>query len=421
MKRGYKDSPIGIIPKEWEFESIGNLVEVNAESRNPMRDNPNNEFWYIDIESIEGDSGIIRRAKRIIGKNAPSRARRVIHENDVIMSTVRPYLKAFALVPREYENQICSTGFAVFTSGKKLIPHYLLQTLFSNIVLSQCNKAMMGGQYPALNESQVMSIKIPLPPLPEQKKIAAVLSTVDDSIQKADEAVASTEKLKKGLMQELLTKGIGHKKFKDTEIGRIPEEWEAVRLGDVTKVIVGFVGSISRHYTDRDNGVPLLSTTNITEHGIRLHSIRYVTKEFSKKNRKSEVKAGDIIIARHGASGSAAEIPKEMEGAQSLNVVIVRNSKGFESKYLQYLFNLQQTRKRLMGWKSGAVHGVVNTRVIANVKVALPTLFEQQKLTEILSTVDRKLELQRAYKERFVRIKKGLMNELLTGTVRVKV
>ncbi len=229
----FKQTEIGRIPKEWEIKELKEVVDINKEPRDPTRESPDEKFFYIDIDSIENGRGVIKTAKKIIGKEAPSRARRLIHYNDVIMSTVRPYLKAFAIIPREYDNQICSTGFAVLTCKEKILPLYLLHTLFSKPVIEQCNKTMVGGQYPALNTSQVEKIKLPLPPLHEQKKIAEILSTVDKAIEKVDETIEKTERLKKGLMEKLLTKGIGHKEFKDTEIGRIPKEWEVVDLSKI--------------------------------------------------------------------------------------------------------------------------------------------------------------------------------------------
>jgi len=166
----FKDTEIGRIPKDWEVVKLEEVTEINKESIEPRKAIPNETFIYVDIDSIESGTGKIKNIKRILGRDAPSRARRVIHENDVIMSTVRPYLKAFAIVPKEYDNQICSTGFAVLTCKDLILPYFLLNILFSDSVITQCNRMMVGGQYPALNQSQVSRIKISLPPIPEQQK-----------------------------------------------------------------------------------------------------------------------------------------------------------------------------------------------------------------------------------------------------------
>jgi type I restriction enzyme S subunit len=201
----YKQTPIGKTPKEWDVVKLKDIVEIDRESRDPSREMPDKTFLYVDIDSVEGGTGKIRNPKRILGKEAPSRARRIIHENDVIMSTVRPYLKAFAIVPKEYDNQICSTGFAVLSCGDAVLPYFLLNVLFSSQTIAQCNRMMVGGQYPALNQSQVSEIEIPLPPLSEQQKIADIFSTMDKKLELERNEKERLERTKHGLMDLLLT------------------------------------------------------------------------------------------------------------------------------------------------------------------------------------------------------------------------
>jgi type I restriction enzyme S subunit len=200
----FKITEFGEIPEEWGIFQIDQLANINKESRDPTK-NSEELFNYIDIDAVENGTGLIKNPKRLFGREAPSRARRVIQKDDVIMSTVRPYHKAFALVPIFYDNQICSTGFAVLSCGKNIDPRYLLQSLFSDQVIDQCTSMMAGGQYPALNTTQVSKIKVPIPPLPEQQKIASILSKVDSQIQDNQRYLNKLQELKKGLMQDLLT------------------------------------------------------------------------------------------------------------------------------------------------------------------------------------------------------------------------
>ena len=127
------------------------------------------------------------------------------------MSTVRPYLKAFAIIPKLYDWQICSTGFAVLRCKEKILPKFLLHMLFSQSLVSQFNREMVGAQYPALNSSQVKKLKILLPTVPEQNKIAEILSTVGEKVQLLKEKKNKLERVKKGLMNDLLT---GRKRVK---------------------------------------------------------------------------------------------------------------------------------------------------------------------------------------------------------------
>jgi len=121
------------------------------------------------------------------------------------MSTVRPYLKAFAIVPEKYNNQVCSTGFAVMSCKKDLTPLFLLYILLSDIVINQCTVMMVGGQYPALNTKQVESIIIPVPSTNEQNKIAQILTAIDDTIEIKKKKKEKLERIKKKVMTLLLT------------------------------------------------------------------------------------------------------------------------------------------------------------------------------------------------------------------------
>ena len=201
----FKDTEIGRIPKDWEVVELEEVVEINRKSIDPAKEAPDDTFIYIDIDSVESGTGKIRNPKRILGKDAPSRARRVVHENDVIMSTVRPYLKSFAIVSKEYDGQLCSTGFAVLTCMDNLLPHFLLYVLFSDNVITQCNRMMIGGQYPALNQSHVSRIKISIPPITEQQKIIEILLAVDNKIDLEKNKRTRLERIRQGLMDLLFT------------------------------------------------------------------------------------------------------------------------------------------------------------------------------------------------------------------------
>lgn len=415
----FKQTEIGRMPKEWEMVSLKEIAEINRESIDPPKEFPNNRFLYIDIDSVENETAIIRNPKEIIGKNAPSRARRLIHQNDVLMSTVRPYLKAFAIVPKEFHNQICSTGFAVLTSTGKIAPLFLLYVLFTRFVIGQLKRMMVGGQYPALNTSQVASIKLILPPLPEQKKIAEILSTVDQAIEKVDEAIGKTQKLKKGLMQELLTRGIGHKEFKDTEIGKIPKTWEVMKLGETSHVRYG----LGQPPALETNGIPMIRATNVKRGKIVREGLIFINPTAVPNSRDPFLRVGDILVVRSGAyTGDVALVTKEWEGSVAGYDLIVTPSDTIDSQFLTYYLLSSSVQKRhFVGLKVRSAQPHLNSSQVEETPIPLPPIPEQQKIAEILSTVDRRLDALRNRKEKLGRIKKGLMNDLLTGKVRVKI
>ena len=413
----FGDTILGRIHKEWEVVRLGDVADINIESRDPSREFTDKIFFYIDIDSVENETGIIRSARPVLGKEAPSRAKRVIHYNDVLMSMVRPYLKAFAIVPKEYDHQICSTGFAVLTCRDMVLPKYLLYSLFSKTVIDQCNQMMVGGQYPALNSSQVEKIKIPLPSLSEQKKIAEILVTVDEAIEKVNEAIEKTERLKKGLMHELLTKGIGHTEFKETEIGRISREWEVVRLSELSLDFTGggTPSTFNQNYWNGD--IAWMTSAHIKGREITTGQ-RCITQEGLKNSATNLVPKDNLLVATRVGIGKVAINKIDVAISQDLTGVIVDKNRTI-SDFLYWVLSNKESKLKSLA-QGSTIKGILRED-LGKLKIPIPPLPEQQKIAEILSTVDNRLELLRERKERLEKVKKGLMNDLLTGKKRVKI
>ncbi|MFA6331422.1 MAG: restriction endonuclease subunit S [Methanoregula sp.] len=406
------------MPEGWDIASLCEVVDINPESRDPTQ-NPIEKFSYIDIDAVENGSGKIGIVKVLSGKDAPSRARRVVRTDDVIMSEVRPYLKAFALVPKKLNNQICSTGFAVLRSKGTVDPKYLLNTLFLNEVIDQCNRMMVGAQYPALNDSQVKKIQIQIPPLPEQRHIASILTTVDDAIQRSQQAAAETERLKAGVMHELMTKGIGHTEFREDPIfGRVPKEWAVKKLGEISDIVSG--GTPSRTEKKFWNGnIPWIKTGEIN-YNIINSTEEKITQAGLENSAARIIPKGTLLMALYGQGvtrGRVAITGIEATINQACAAIMFK-----ENVYMKFIFYfLSGQYESMRSLSGGSNQNNLNIPLIKSVPLSIPPLAEQQQIATILSTIDRKLTLQRQRTVHYERLKQGLMNELLTGKRRVMV
>lgn len=148
---------------------------------------------------------------------------------------------------------------------------------------------------------------------------------------------------------------------------------------------MGHVGPVSKYYTAHEKGISMLSTANISDNGlVRLDEINYVNREFSEKNKSKRIYPGDIIVARHGDSGSAARIPDGFKEAFCLNVVIVRPEGLVLPRFLEAVFRFRGNRDRLLTKKSGSVQSIVGTTALKQFKVPLPSLPEQNEIVERL-------------------------------------
>ncbi len=177
----------------WEWVKIKGIA-TDTERVNPTK-TPDLEFWYIDIASVNNSTYQISKPTRLKGKEAPSRARKLIKAGDVIFATTRPYLKNVAIVPEWLNNQVCSTGFAVLRAiPEKTIPKWIFYYLISDFAIEGIKPLMRGANYPAITDRDLFNFKIPLPPLEEQKRIVAYLDRISERAQKLVKLYEEREK-----------------------------------------------------------------------------------------------------------------------------------------------------------------------------------------------------------------------------------
>jgi len=252
---------------------------------------------------------------------------------------------------------------------------------------------------PIVKKSLFEKFQIPLPPLHEQKKIAEVLRSIDEAIQAVEESIEKLERLKKGTMEQLLTKGIGHTKFKTVELnGRkveIPAEWEVVELGHLIDLKNG------KRPVFKENGpIPVYGANGIMGH-----------------TDKPLIEEGNIIIiGRVGASGEVhlarAPIWVSDNAMYSTKIKTELVSIDYLARFLKF-FNLKKLTTK-------NVHPLLTKRAVMAVQIPLPPLEEQKQIAEILRTIDEAIEAKRQKKEKLECMKKAVMEKLLTGEVRVK-
>ncbi|MGA7877141.1 MAG: restriction endonuclease subunit S, partial [Desulfoferrobacter sp.] len=157
----------------WEIKKLGDILQ-KTETINPLRF-PEAEFEYIDVSSVSNTTFQIEGTQRLKGKDAPSRARRVVRTNDVLFATVRPTLRRITIVPGHLDKQVCSTGYFVLRPKVGFDHRFVFYWLFSEDFMGQMEQLQKGASYPAVTDGEVRAQLIPIPPLPEQQRIVAIL------------------------------------------------------------------------------------------------------------------------------------------------------------------------------------------------------------------------------------------------------
>ncbi|HRU33752.1 MAG TPA: restriction endonuclease subunit S [Candidatus Paceibacterota bacterium] len=271
---------------------------------------------------------------------------------------------------------------------------------------------------------------ISLPPLSEQQKIAEILETVDRAIEKTNAIIEKYRRIKQGMMHDLLTRGIDENgkirsekthRFKNSPLGKIPEEWEVARLGDfafVTK-LAGFEYTRFFDYS-LEGEIILIRALNIRDGKLDLSNAYTMPKDISVKLNRSKLDKNDIVMSYVGTIGECAIIPFDDKFHLAPNVakISIRKKNLMPEFILNYLLGFQGKREinLIMSSTTQAALSMSNIRTI---RVLLPPLPEQQRIAEILSQLDETIEKEEKYKVKLERIKQGLMEDLLTGKRRV--
>lgn len=250
---------------------------------------------------------------------------------------------------------------------------YLRYWMYSKSFWNQVDSNVKGASQVNLNSGWLKKFVVELPEMSEQKYRINVLDKCNAVIEKRREELSAFDNLIKARFVEIMDTS---ELSDETTIAAITE-----------RVKVGFVGTCEKYYTD-DSGIPMLRTGNITEKGIDLHELKYVTEEFHKKNIKSQIHFGDLLIARHGSNGQANVY--EGPDAQCLNaVVIVPDRKKVTSVFLAGLINSPDVKMQIERTLVGSTQHVVNTKSIASLKVRIPDPSAQAKYEEFVRQVDK--------------------------------
>jgi len=355
-------------------------------------------------------------------------------ENDILINKDGANTGKVAMLKKKFYKDIAINEHLFIIRSKKLfVQQYLFYWLFSRFGQKQITDRITGSAQPGLSSTFIKNFLVPRPPLPEQRKIAEILETIDSAIEKTDAIIEKYKRIKQGLMQDLLTKGVvcegegeserwrlrneNIDKFKDSPLGRIPEEWEVVDVYGHVNLINGGTPSTAR--PEFWNGsIPWLSVEdfNIGKRWV-FSSSKYITELGLKQSATKLLKKGMLIISARGTVGVLAQLGADMAFNQSCYGLDAKDKMKLSNDFLYYA--LKNFITSFLSLAYGNVFNTITRETFKEILIPLPPLPEQQRIASILSQIDEVIEKEQAYKEKLERIKKGLMEDLLTGKVRV--
>lgn len=417
VKEGYKMTEIGEIPSEWKVKKLGEITigkgeyGIGASATEYIEGKPR----YLRITDI-GDSCRLL-FNEIKGLDDADYEKYILKEGDIVFARTGNTTGKGYVYNREH-GELVYAGFLIkYSIDNNIAKHNFIKYVIQSKRYWDWVSIMStrSGQ-PGINSNEYSSFIIQLPPLKEQEKIASILSIVDEQIYNVDALIEKNKELKKGLLQTLLTKGIGHTKFKKTEIGEIPEAWEVKKIIDIANTTSG--GTPSRAKKEYyENGIyPWVKTGELYNKYIS-KTEEYITEDALKKSSAKLVPEGAVIIAMYGATIGKLSIAKRSVTTNQACCSIICNNNICYNEYLYYRLNFE--KENIINLGAGGAQPNISQDIIKNYKLAIPTRGEQQRIVLILSELDKKIDEYENKKQKLEALKKGLMQQLLSGKIRV--
>ena len=428
-KKGYKLVPWHFgkeieIPEEWEITTLKENSHITDGSHFsppkvtkgfPMATVENLKDSSLDIDSCYNISK--EDFKQLTKNNCKPEINDVLFTKDGTVGK--------SLVFTQNIDVVLLSSIAILKPFESLDPYFLHYSFHSEAITKFIAKFLGGTAIKRIVLKNLEKFLFPLPSLSEQQKIVTILSNVDSLIDSTSKIIKNSKSLKTGLMQKLLTKGIGHSKFKKVRLfpryneETIPEDWNVDRLDNLIR-IMDYRG---RTPLFSESGITHLRSNNIRDGQINFKDITFVSeKTYEEYMTRGIPQEDDVLFTTEGPLGEVALVPKNFKFSLAQRIIVLRPKSKIIPKFLKYLLLDRKVRTRYEGLATGTTLGGIASKWFTKLFLPYPKdISEQQQIASILINIDAQIDSQTQYKDKLERLKKSLMQKLLTGEVRVAI
>ncbi|HON01991.1 MAG TPA: restriction endonuclease subunit S [Paludibacteraceae bacterium] len=399
LPQGYKMTELGPLPEEWEVVKLGEVCKVD---------------W--------GNTSLTKKLYTANGYPAFSAA-----GNDGFLDFYEHDGEAVILSAIGARSGKCFYASGKWTAIKNTIViksnnETKINLLFLYFFVNNENYWHKSGSgQPFISIGVAQKQKLPLPPLPEQQKMAAVLSAVQEAKEKTHAVIDATKALKKSMMKHLFTYGpvspeeAANVPLKETEIGKVPEDWEVVRLGDIAETYSG--GTPRRDHKEYFEGkIGWLKSGELNDNYI-YSTQELISEEGLRKSSAQYVESNTLLIALYGATAGKVGLAKRKFTINQAICAVRPNNKFWTEFYFYYF---QTIRDKLLSMRFGCAQPNLNQQIVKNTILPLPPLHVQQKIASILSAIDEKIQAEEAKEKALEDLFRSLLSHLMSGKIRVK-
>lgn len=399
----------------WQRKQLGELLQ-KMETVNPLQA-PDEEFCYIDVSSVSNKTFQIEETQKLLGKDAPSRARRLVNANDVLFATIRPTLQRIAIVPDELNGQVCSTGYFVMKPKKELDHRFLFYNLFTENFMSQMEALQKGASYPAVTDAEVRAQVISFPPLLEQQRIVGILDEAFEGIATAKANAEKNLQNARALFESHL-----QAVFSERGKGWVEKPVKEIAAPAKGSIRTGPFGSQLLHSEFVDEGIAVLGIDNAVANEFRWGKNRFITHEKYRQLERYRVHPGDVLITIMGTCGRCAIIPEGIPAAINTKHIccITLDQKQCLPGYLHiYFLHAPRSQEFLAKHAKGAIMAGLNMGLIQELPVMLPPIKVQKAIVNLADGLsDETQRLESIYQQKLSALdalKKSLLDQAFRG------
>jgi type I restriction enzyme S subunit len=422
VSKGFKQTEIGEIPEDWEQSYLGDLADKIIGGGTPSRSNPTywgNEIPWVtvkDFSTFVPDS----TQEYITYLGLKNSSTSLIPQGNLITSTRMALGKAVIYNVDVAINQDLKAIYLKKDIDRKYI-YYWFQANSKKLQDLGSGSTVMG-----ISTADLKSLSLPLPPLKEQQAISEVLSDMDRMISQTEALIEKKKAIKQGMMQELLKPkkaGINAKrKFKQTEIGEIPEDWEVDTIDSVSKIFgrIGFRGYTVNDIVEEGKGAISLSPSNIQDGTLNISKVTYISWYKYEESPEIKVKNGDILLVKTGSTYGKTTIVQGLVDSATVNpqIVILKNIT-CNALLLSYIIKSPTFQNQINTAVVGGAIPTLSQEKVNKFLIPLPPLKEQQAIADALSGIDINISTLESKLQKLKLQKQGMMQALLTGRIRL--
>ena len=420
---------IQTLPDNWKIVKVEHCGEVitGTTPKTERADYYGGDVPFISPMDINGHR-FIRKTRTTLTDNGAKEAR-ILPPGSVLVTCIGILGKVGQIDCEATTNQQINS---IIPAVRVIMPSYCF---WAAHLLKRQLDILAGLQVvPIVNKRVFSNLLMPVPPLPEQRRIAEILDTIDDAIQKTEALISKLKAIKQGLLDDLLTRGLDKngklrdpkahpEQFKDSPLGRIPKEWEVINLGDSFEELYRYPTYYGITYVNY--GVPEIRGELINEDGTmeeNTAAYRYINRETADRFPRVHLEPGDFVMSVRGTMGKIAIVPERLSGAViTANLIRMKFTTSFiVSKWARHFLRSAFFQDALDLATSATTIKTIQVSQLCSIPFRRPLVDEQMRIADILEAHDARTRTEEQYRDKLKLQKRGLMHDLLTGKVRVK-